>query len=375
MSDVLLKHRGGHAKNNLLNILKKIEDIDIAISCSSDSPYIDPTEFVTYISKYKKQFCILSVNIQSIRAKFDAFSVFIQSLANIDFYFSVICIQESWISSEVSCDVVYEIPGYKTFTLPSTCSAHAGLITYVLDTYNCTTLNCYQSSTTWECLPLVLSSGGLKRNVTILNTYRPPRDRNADIQVFLDVFTETLESLSIKNKDVLVAGDFNIDLLKIDNRSLYTSYLESMYSVSLVPSITLPTRLSKNNATLIDHIFCSFSKSTTPYSAGIITSSISDHFMTFLCADIKTEYTKPPKFILHQTKTPNAIASFTNEIIETDFMSMLNHNVNTDPNDNYEKIKTILTRAVDKHLPTKLVKFKKQTLTQTIYYAGYCALN
>jgi exonuclease III len=359
LSDVLLKHRGGNAKNNLLNILKKIEDVDITISCSSESPYIDPTEFVTYISKFKNQFCILSVNIQSIRAKFDALSVFIQSLANIDFYFSVICIQESWISSEFSCDVVYEIPGYKSFTLPSTCSTHSGLITYVLDIYNCSTLNCYKSSPTWECLPLVLSSGGLKRNVTVLNTYRPPRDRNADIKVFLDVFTEALENLSIRNKDVIVAGDFNIDLLKIDNRSLYASYLESMYSISLVPSITLPTRLSKNNATLIDHIFCSFSNSTTNYNAGIITSSISDHFMTFLCADIKTEYTKPPKFIVHQTKTPNAIASFTREIIETDFMSMLNQNVNIDPNENYEKVKNILTRAVDKHLPTKLVKFNK----------------
>lgn len=375
LSHELLKHRGGYTNNNLSHVLRNMEDLDITITCASESPYIDPSDFINYVSKFKKQFCILSVNIQSIRAKFDSLSVFLRSLAEHDFYFSVICIQESWVSSTFSSDNIFDIDGYNTFMLPSTCSTHSGLITYVHDSHNGAVLDLYKSSPLWECLPLVISSGGLTKPVTVVNIYRPPRDRNADIKSFLDEFSPCLETASRRNSDLFIAGDFNIDLLKVESRSLYASYLELMYSASLVPSITLPTRLSRKNATLIDNIFCSFSRVATPYTAGVITSSISDHFMTFLFANIKTDFVKPPKYILQQTKTPIAVSRFCNYINEIDFMSQLNHNLNVDPNANYEIIKNILVDAIDTHLPTKVVKFNrhkhslKPWITQGIVYS------
>ena len=283
----LLNHRGGYLKNNLSHILRNMEDLDVTISCATESPYVNPADFVTYISNFKNQFCILSVNIQSIRSKFYSLNVFLRSLAENNFFFNVICVQESWVSKDFVNDRSFDIPGYNAFFLPSTCTAHAGLITYVLDNYECMNLNVYNASPAWECLPLKIYNWGLKKPVTILNIYRPPRARKNEIEIFLKEFTSVLGTLSGINQNIFITGDFNIDLLKINTQPLYSKYLELMYSFSFVPSITLPTRLSRHNASLIDHMFSKLSQSSAcTISSSIVTSSISDHFMTFLCADI-----------------------------------------------------------------------------------------
>ena len=52
----------------------------------------------------------------------------------------------------------------------------------------------------------------------------------------------------------MLCGDFNIDLLNKDcNNS--TSFLNTMYSLSLLPIINKPTRIPDNSATLIDNFF------------------------------------------------------------------------------------------------------------------------
>ena len=57
-----------------------------------------------------------------------------------------------------------------------------------------------------------------------------------------------------------------------------TSFLNTMYSLSLLPIISKPTRITDNFATLIDNFFinepCSF-------ESGILIYDISDHFQIF----------------------------------------------------------------------------------------------
>ena len=74
-----------------------------------------------------------------------------------------------------------------------------------------------------------------------------------------------------------MCGDFNIDLLNKDcNNS--TSLLNTMYSLSLLPIISKPTRNTDNSVTLIDNFFinepCNFKSS-------ILISDISDHLPIF----------------------------------------------------------------------------------------------
>ena len=54
-----------------------------------------------------------------------------------------------------------------------------------------------------------------------------------------------------------------------------------------------------------------------------------------------------------------AIDNFRSELTEIDMSSLLNANLATDPNTDYEKFEKIITKTYDKHFPEKRVKFNK----------------
>ena len=53
-------------------------------------------------------------------------------------------------------------------------------------------------------------------HVVLDNVYRPPRNTNDLYQAFINEFIPLLEDLQRGNSKVIIAGDFNIDLLKMN---------------------------------------------------------------------------------------------------------------------------------------------------------------
>jgi len=105
--------------------------------------------------------------------------------------------------------------------------------------------------------------------------YKPPC---AAFDAFVDELGGAIYSLNLNSSaECIVCGDFNINILNDDNYS--NTFLTTMNSLSLVPVITTPTRITDNSATLIDNIFTTL---PTDYTSGTIVSDISDHFPTFL---------------------------------------------------------------------------------------------
>ena len=78
--------------------------------------------------------------------------------------------------------------------------------------------------------------------------------------------------------DLMLCGDFNIDLLECN---IPTSFQNTMYSLSLMPIISKPTRIADNSATLIDNFFIN---EPCTFESGILISDISDHFPIFFVA-------------------------------------------------------------------------------------------
>ena len=64
-----------------------------------------------------------------------------------------------------------------------------------------------------------------------------------------------LNKLSFENKNIILLGDFNIDLLHYKNDNQTRIFLDRMYSSSLSPQITILTRITPRSKTLIDKIF------------------------------------------------------------------------------------------------------------------------
>ena len=71
-------------------------------------------------------------------------------------------------------------------------------------------------------------------------------------------------------------GDFNIDLLKYDSCKYSKEFLNSLNSCTFFPTITKPTRVYGNSATLIDNIF--LNNLEYSFVSGNIVSNINDNF-------------------------------------------------------------------------------------------------
>ena len=73
---------------------------------------------------------------------------------------------------------------------------------------------------------------------------------------FSEELTRILAILTKSKSDVIIAGDFNIDMLKINENNHVSHFLNTVTSHTFFPKITLPTRFSDRNSTLIDNFLC-----------------------------------------------------------------------------------------------------------------------
>ena len=83
-TDILATIGGLHnnSLNHILNadVAGKNEDIDYEITTIKHSPYLNISEFSKILKENQLQFCILSLNIQSLNAKFDELVIFLHKL-------------------------------------------------------------------------------------------------------------------------------------------------------------------------------------------------------------------------------------------------------------------------------------------------------
>ena len=61
---------------------------------------------------------------------------------------------------------------------------------------------------------------------------------------FLDNLLPLLEKLSHENKQILIKGNFNINLLNYHNNKNTTNFLDTMFFYSSLPFINTPTRVT-----------------------------------------------------------------------------------------------------------------------------------
>ena len=104
--------------------------------------------------------------------------------------------------------------------------------------------------------------------------YRPP---GGDLKVFENYFQSILSHNSIRNKNVILAGDFNINVLDFEQNNKVQNFVNLMFQFGLVPTINKPTRVTNKTISAIDHIIIN-SIYSNDFKTGIIKTDISDHF-------------------------------------------------------------------------------------------------
>ena len=127
----VLKHFGGISKNNLNELLHNVDDLDNALSIASDSPYVDTSNLINFITPFSQNFSVLGLNVQCLNSKFDQLKILLDELSKNRFEFSAICLQETWVDGE-NCDMSqFDLSNYTSIHLPATCSSHGGCLIHL----------------------------------------------------------------------------------------------------------------------------------------------------------------------------------------------------------------------------------------------------
>ena len=217
----------------------------------------------------------IHINIRSIPKNLEKLERFIE---NINYNFSVIGISETWLNSgNVDC---YGLNGYNHYYLYREHKRGGGVSLYINSNFTVKTrddLNIMNNSMEALFVEISKKDTGLQKDLILGIIYRPP---NQDVNVFNDSLTNILTKSKTERKLIQIIGDFNINILNASEHLPSSEFLDVMYSHSLLPLITKPTRITSNAATLIDNIFFNDVSNIKTFN-GIFYTDISDHLPIF----------------------------------------------------------------------------------------------
>ena len=182
------------------------------------------------------------------------------------------------------------------------------------------------------------------------NIYRHPNETISWNEQFENYLEKVLEC----EKEVYLLGDFNRDLMQ-DN--IKQSWLEYMETFGLFQFIKVPTRVTDQSATLIDHVYSN--THTNILMTTVPQVGLSDHFPIFISRKTNGSYS------LKSTHYTISYRSFKN-FDENKFINDLQSTpwdvikIFDDVNDIVETWSTLFCDIVDKHLPLRKHRVKRK---------------
>lgn len=192
-----------------------------------------------------------------------------------------------------------------------------------------------------ECITLEICNEKNK-NIVISCIYRATGTN-------IDLFRKWMEGMYSQksNKTVYIRGDFNIDLLNPHKLKTIDDFINTMYSLSLFPKITRPTRITSNYATLIDNIYSNDIENKT--LSGILVNDISDHLPVFSIYDFKYRVRKTTKqFEYRQFRTKELLNKFKDNLLAHNWETVYQEK---DVNNAYEKFSSVFKHLYERNCP------------------------
>ena len=164
-----------------------------------------------------------------------------------------------------------------------------------------------------------------------------------------------------------MAGDFNYNLLNLNNDKHALSFLHLLNSYGFIPTITLATRTQKEHSSLIDNIFVN--DWSLVNKAGVIVEDLSDHFPIFLTLYLNQNkaHGKAERVIFDKRKSDE----FNNYLV-----SRLNNIYSTiDPNEACVQLIQAYTDGIEKF--SKIIKYsrRKTPIKPWITPSILCSIN
>ena len=211
---------------------------------------------------------ILHQNIRSFNCNFDSFSLFLDQFKNRT---HIIILTETWFSEEL----VGDVERYTGFHSCRSGRTGGGVSVFVANELNAHSISEHSFISddlkicTVEVMPL---SSNHKLNLIVSEIYcRPPSAPLASLSDRLDPVL-----IGYRDKSVILAGDFNVDLLNENQSSEISIFL---YSINFSPLIRISSSITENTAKCLDQIWYNFERAS--FSRSII-SDTTDHYPVFV---------------------------------------------------------------------------------------------
>ena len=185
-----------------------------------EADYFLMTEVKSSLASFDPNDCsVLHLNIRSMKKNFENFKEFLE---NLSVSFSAICLSETWCESQdESQNSNYILSGYNFFDQYRQHRRGRGACIFVKESFCCKTrkdlsINCDAI----ESLCLEIANEKSK-NITLNLTYRPP---NGDVKESGKHLNKILSTNDILKKEVIMAGDFNMNLLDFEQNKKVQQY-------------------------------------------------------------------------------------------------------------------------------------------------------
>ena len=291
----------------------------------------------------------MHINIRSLPDKFDRFKLFLTNLDNEKIQFDAILLCETFLT-DTNHDL-FNIPGYTFISRHRKHYRQGGVGIYIKNNINFIIrddLSIFIDKS-FETLFLEVTSSKGSRPIIIGEVYRVPNSSCPNSITNYELITNKLQN---ENKEIIIGTDQNFDYLNI--HCAYSKHLlETFFAACLVPTITRPTRITSESATLIDNIYVSGNRLEFLRS-GILVADISDHFPIFLFTG---------KHVVRQCKPKNnttsyrkldttAIDRINTLLLATDWSPLQQLHIN----DQFECVNTKLLEYINICAPMKVVK-------------------
>ena len=201
------------------------------------------------------------------------------------------------------------------------------------------------------------------KNIFFSCIYGPPRGNS---QFFLDDIIVLVNKFKGKEKQIFLAGDFNLNSLDYSRNTIVRDFFNLAFQNSTFPVINRPTKVTKTSATIIDHILTK-TIIDSPLHSGIVKTDISDHFAVFCL--LKTNF--------EQLNIKNhVIKRDINEASTEHFKSFVN-SIDWDlvtqtllPNHSYNTFLEIFVQIYDQAFPEKKFEIKAKNLVSPLITRG-----
>ena len=191
-----------------------------------------------------------------------------------------------------------------------------------------------------------------KSKPVLISTWYCPPDSKSDI---FDSFEKFIQEIDNEDKEMIIAGDFNCDMLSNDNNNPNIKKLKDVLDIyQLQQHIDNPTRITTSTKTLIDLILTRIDD-TGAIDSGVMDFGMRDHNLMYMCRKTGIPRRNPKLIETRQFKHFNTI-EFQNNLREA-FSNFGNH---TDPNIAWHEWKEVFLHIADHHAPLRLRKVKSE---------------